>query len=96
MEDIAILTDATVVSTDKGMKLEEAGMEVLGTCGKVIATKDETTIIKGAGDKKDEYDLDKFRRLKADAAYGIGPRGARKARCCPPRQSCCNQGRWCF
>ena len=52
MEDIAILTDATVVSSDKGMKLEEVGMEVLGTCGKVIATKDETTIIKGAGDKK--------------------------------------------
>lgn len=52
MEDIAILTDATVVSADKGMKLEEVGMEVLGTCGKVIATKDETTIIKGAGDKK--------------------------------------------
>ncbi len=52
MEDIAILTDATVVSTDKGMKLEEVGMEVLGSCGKVIATKDETTIIKGAGDKK--------------------------------------------
>lgn len=52
MEDIAILTDATVVSTDKGMKLEEVGMEVLGTCGKVIATKDETTIIKGAGNKK--------------------------------------------
>lgn len=52
MEDIAILTDATVVSTDKGMKLEEVGLEVLGSCGKVIATKDETTIIKGAGDKK--------------------------------------------
>lgn len=52
MEDIAILTDATVVSTDKGMKLEEVGMEVLGSCGKVIAAKDETTIIKGAGDKK--------------------------------------------
>lgn len=52
MEDIAILTDATVVSADKGMKLEEVGMEVLGSCGKVIATKDETTIIKGAGDKK--------------------------------------------
>lgn len=52
MEDIAILTDATVVSTDKGMKLEEVGMEVLGSCGKIIATKDETTIIKGAGDKK--------------------------------------------
>lgn len=51
MEDIAILTDATVVSSDKGMKLEEVGMEVLGTCGKVIATKDETTIIKGAGNQ---------------------------------------------
>ncbi len=49
MEDIAILTDATVVSADKGLKLEEVGMEVLGSCGKVIATKDETTIIKGAG-----------------------------------------------
>lgn len=52
MEDIAILTDATVVSADKGMKLEEVGMEVLGSCGKVLATKDETTIIKGAGDHK--------------------------------------------
>ena len=49
MEDIAILTDATVVSADRGMKLEEVGLEVLGSCGKVIATKDETTIIKGAG-----------------------------------------------
>lgn len=52
MEDIAILTDATVVSSDKGMKLEEVGIEVLGSCGKVIATKDETTIIKGSGDQK--------------------------------------------
>ncbi|MBQ3263967.1 chaperonin GroEL [Candidatus Saccharibacteria bacterium] len=51
MEDIAILTDATVVSSDKGLKLEEVGLEVLGSCGKVIATKDETTIIKGAGAK---------------------------------------------
>ena len=52
MEDIAILTDATVVSSDKGLKLEEAGLEVLGSAAKVIATKDETTIIKGSGDKK--------------------------------------------
>ena len=51
MEDIAILTDATLVSEDKGMKLEEVGMEVLGSAGKVIATKDETTIIKGAGNQ---------------------------------------------
>jgi chaperonin GroEL len=41
-----------VVSADKGLKLEEVGLEVLGSAAKVIATKDETTIIKGAGDKK--------------------------------------------
>lgn len=52
MEDIAILTDATVVSADKGLKLEEVGLEVLGSAAKIIATKDETTIIKGAGDRK--------------------------------------------
>jgi len=52
MEDIAILTDATVVSEDKGLKLEEVGLEVLGSAAKVIATKDETTIIKGAGSAK--------------------------------------------
>lgn len=52
MEDIAILTDATVVSEEKGLKLEEVGLEVLGSAGKVIATKEATTIIKGAGDAK--------------------------------------------
>ena len=52
MEDIAILTDATVVSSDKGLKLEEVGLEVLGSASKIIATKDETTIIKGSGNAK--------------------------------------------
>ena len=50
MQDIAILTGATVVSSDKGMSLEDAGLEVLGQARKIIATKDNTTIIKGAGD----------------------------------------------
>ena len=49
MEDIAILTGATVVSADKGISLETSGLEVLGSAHKIIATKDETTIIKGAG-----------------------------------------------
>lgn len=49
LEDIAILTGAEVVSEDRGIKLEEAGLEVLGSAAKVIATKDESTIIKGAG-----------------------------------------------
>ncbi len=52
MEDIAILTDATVVSEEKGLKLEEVGLEVLGSAAKVIAEKDSTTIIKGAGNAK--------------------------------------------
>ena len=52
MEDIAILTGATLVSTDRGLKLEEAGLDVLGSAGKVIAEKDSSTIIKGSGDKK--------------------------------------------
>ena len=52
MEDIAILTGATLVSAEKGLKIEEVGLEVLGSAGKIIATKDESTIIKGAGNKK--------------------------------------------
>ena len=53
MEDIAVLTGATVVSADKGMSLETSGLEVLGSAHKIIATKDETTIIKGAGKAAD-------------------------------------------
>lgn len=52
MEDIAILTDATVISADRGLKIDEVGLEVLGSANKIIATKDETTIIKGAGSQK--------------------------------------------
>ena len=51
MEDIAILTGATVVSDDKGITLETAGLDVLGQAKKIIATKDESTIINGAGSK---------------------------------------------
>ncbi|MDO8669002.1 MAG: chaperonin GroEL [Candidatus Buchananbacteria bacterium] len=51
LEDIAILTGAKVVSQEVGLKLENAEMEVLGNAGKVIATKDNTTIVDGQGDK---------------------------------------------
>ncbi len=51
LEDIAILTGATVVSSERGLKLEEVGLDALGSARKVIATKDETTIIEGAGQK---------------------------------------------
>lgn len=53
LEDIAILTGATVVSQDKGMKLENTTLAMLGSAEKVIATKDATTIVAGKGKKKD-------------------------------------------
>ena len=52
LEDIAILTGATVVSSDKGMKLDAVEVNMLGQATKVIATKDATTIIGGKGKKK--------------------------------------------
>jgi chaperonin GroEL len=50
MQDIAILTGAQVVSEDVGLKLESTGIELLGQARKVVVTKDETTIVDGAGD----------------------------------------------
>ena len=52
LEDIAILTGATVISTDKGMKIEDAKLPMLGTADKVTLTKENTTIVDGAGDKE--------------------------------------------
>ena len=51
LEDIATLTGATVISTDKGMKMEDAGLEALGTAEKVTLNKENTTIVDGAGSK---------------------------------------------
>ena len=51
LEDIAILTGATVISTDKGMKIEDANLSVLGTAEKVTLNKENTTIVDGAGSK---------------------------------------------
>lgn len=53
LEDLAVLTGGTVISEDKGMKLESADISMLGRAQKVIATKDDTTIVGGAGKKKD-------------------------------------------
>ena len=49
MEDLAILTGATLVSKDHGLTFENVGLEVLGSARKVIVTKDDSTIIEGAG-----------------------------------------------
>jgi len=51
LQDIAILTGATVISDEVGLKLETAGLELLGRARKVVVSKDETTIIEGLGDE---------------------------------------------
>ncbi|CAL9450370.1 MULTISPECIES: chaperonin GroEL [Streptomyces] len=50
--DIAILTGGQVISEEVGLKLENAGLELLGRARKVVITKDETTIVDGAGDSE--------------------------------------------
>lgn len=52
LEDIAVLTGGVVISEDKGLKLEQATLEMLGTARKVTISKDNTTIVNGAGDKE--------------------------------------------
>ena len=50
--DIAVLTGGVVISEEKGLKLEQATIEMLGTADKVTVSKDNTTIVNGAGDKE--------------------------------------------
>jgi chaperonin GroEL len=52
LEDIATLTGGVVISEEKGLKLEQATLEMLGTCDKVTVSKDNTTIVNGAGEKQ--------------------------------------------
>ena len=53
LEDIAILTGGTVISEEQGYKLENAGLEHLGTCEKISVDKDNTTIVNGKGSEAD-------------------------------------------
>ncbi len=52
LQDIAILTGGTVISEEVGLKLENAGVDLLGSARKVVITKDETTIVDGGGDSE--------------------------------------------
>ena len=52
LEDIAVLTGGVVISEEKGLKLEQATIEMLGTADKVTVSKDNTTIVNDAGDKE--------------------------------------------
>ena len=64
LEDIGILTGGVVISEEKGLKLEQATIEMLGTCEKVTISKDNTTIVGGRGQK--ENIQDRINQIKAE------------------------------
>ncbi|MBP3714628.1 MAG: chaperonin GroEL [Phocaeicola sp.] len=66
LEDIAILTGGVVISEEKGLTLEQATMDMLGSCEKATINKDNTTLVDGAGDK--EAIQDRINQIKAELA----------------------------
>jgi chaperonin GroEL len=64
LQDIAVLTGATVISEEVGLKLENATVDLLGTARKVVVTKDETTIVEGGG--KDEDLVGRINQIKSE------------------------------
>ena len=66
LEDIATLTGGIVISEEKGIKLEQATLEMLGSAEKINVTKDNTTIVNGAGDK--QAIADRIHQIKVEIA----------------------------
>ena len=66
LEDIAVLTGGVVISEEKGLKLEQATLEMCGTAKKVVVSKDNTTIVDGAGKK--ESIADRVAQIKNEIA----------------------------
>ncbi|MCI6161609.1 MAG: chaperonin GroEL [Prevotellaceae bacterium] len=66
LEDIAVLTGGLVISEEKGLKLEQATLDMLGTCDKVVISKDNTTIVNGGGTK--EAIADRVSQIKNEIA----------------------------
>jgi len=64
LQDIAILTGGTVISEEVGLKLEAATLDLLGKARKIVVTKDETTIVEGAGD--DEMIKGRVNQIRAE------------------------------
>ncbi len=66
LEDIAVLTGGMVISEEKGLSLDQATIEMLGTCDKAVVSKDNTTIVDGAGSK--EGIADRVAQIKNEIA----------------------------
>jgi chaperonin GroEL len=64
LEDLAVLSGGQVVAAEVGLKLDQVGLEVLGTARRVVVTKDDSTIIEGGGDKQAVED--RVRQIKAE------------------------------
>ncbi|MCW5251539.1 MULTISPECIES: chaperonin GroEL [unclassified Streptomyces] len=64
LQDMAVLTGATVISEEVGLKLDQVGLDVLGSARRITVTKDDTTIVDGAG-KKDEVE-GRIAQIKAE------------------------------
>ena len=100
LEDLAILTKGQVISEDLGIKLENVTLDMLGTAKRVSITKEETTIVDGAGKKgeiegrrcdRDRGEGEEGSRRRRDARHACGRRGRHccRRRC---RTSLCDQG----
>lgn len=76
LEDIAVLTGGKVVSEEMGMKLEETGLEVLGTAKKIKITKDSTTIVDGGGEA--QAISERIERIKAQISESTSSYDAEK------------------
>ncbi len=86
LQDIAILTGAEFITQERGLRIEEAGISVLGSAGKVISDKDSTTIISGGGNVRKRiaeiraliekstvsYETDKLKKRLAKLSSGVG------------------------
>ena len=83
LQDIATLTGGQVVAPEVGLKLDQVGLEVLGRAKKVVVTKDNTTIVDGAGSKADVEG--RVAQLRAE-----GPREAPGAYCQARRRCVCH------
>ena len=97
LQDIAMLTGGQVVAPEVGLKLDQVGLDVLGTARRVVVTKDDTTIVDGGGDagrgrgpRQPDQGRDREHRLRLGpreapgAAREAGRRRLRRSRSAPP------------
>ena len=74
LQDMAILTGGQVISEDVGLKLENATLDLLGTARKIVVTKDDTTIVEGAGREGRRRGSDRSDQGRdREHRFGLGP-----------------------